>query len=196
MLENEIIKIFIIAVGLLLANKDIRALYRTVASRFLPHDIKVREQIQDVLDELLIKLGAARINIWQFNNGTRSLSGYSYKFSSIIFESFDRHNLISLKRDFQNLPVEDYSVLLVRLQDCDKYITNTIDSDIPFVRAMYTTVGVKTGIEFKLNNKDIYKGFISVSFYDKITVTESMIREIETSIALVNQYIKNIKTLS
>lgn len=187
------INVIIIGVGMLLANDKVSRLIRKLKDRYQPHDVLIRGQIQKALDDLRIKTGATRVNLWQANNGTDSLSGYSYKYMNIIFESYDVQNSAPMKKLFKDTPVEDYLPLLLAIHNSDKYYIGSKDSELPIVRASYEKFGVAVGVDYKFDNRDVYKGFISVSFAHDIKTDEHVVKEIEQTTAFVYLLIRKIK---
>ena len=187
------INVIIICVGMLLANDKVSRFIRKIKDKYQPHDVLIRGQIQKSLDTLRIKLGATRVNLWQANNGTDSLSGYSYKYMNIIFESYDVENSLPMKKLFKDTPVEDYLPLLLAIHKSKKYYIGNRDSDLPIVRAAYEKFGVELGVDYKFDNNDIYKGFISISYSNEKDFKEHDIVEIEQTTAMVYSLIRKIK---
>lgn len=192
LIEN-VLRIMIILVGMLLANDKVSRLIRKLKDQYQPHDVLIRNQIQTDIDNLRIRTGATRVNIWQANNGTDSLAGYSYKYVNIIFESYNHDNSTPMKKLFKDTPVEDYLPLLLAIHNSDKFYVGTADSVLPIVRAAYEKFGVALGIDYKLDNKDVYKGFLSVSFANEKDYDDEALKEIEQTAARVYSLIKKIR---
>lgn len=183
----------IIIIGALLANDKVKTWWRKCKRKFYPHDVATRAQIKQAMDTLRIKLGATRVNLWMFNNGVESFNGFCFKFVSLVYESHDERNTNSIKHLFKNCPVEDYLELVERIHHADKFYYDNRNSDLPIVRSAYDQFGLHSGIDYKLNNKEVYHGFISVGFSGYTTPTPEMIKEIESATALINSLIKKLK---
>lgn len=187
------INIVIIGVGMLLANDKVAKIIRKIKDQYQPHDVLIRGQIQKEINDLRIRVGATRVNVWQANNGTDSLAGYSYKYLNIIFESYDYINSTPLKKLFKDTAVEDYLSLLLAIHSSDKFYLGTRNSELPIVRAAYENFGVSVGVDYKFDNKDVYKGFLSVSFANESEYNERALKEIEQTTAMVYSLIRKIK---
>jgi len=203
-MKEQIIGIILITLGVIANNKDVQSIWLSIIKKFLPHDAVVRNQIQSIINKLQTDIGATRVNFWQFNNGTKSELGYSYKYCSVIYESHPEH-LRSIKRMFKNIPVEDYIPFIKQLQESDKYLITHKDSSMAIVRASYDLIGTKSGVDYKIDNRDVYKGILSVTFNDlpckSMCNNEcggncDIIKRIETTSALINQRIKMLKRIN
>lgn len=186
---NIAVNALVVALIAYLAKVKTKEKFNEYLSKLLPHDIELRKQIRYELLSLMLKVGASRVNLWQFNNGTRSLSKYSYKYTSIIYESH-LPAYPSIKDQFQNLPVEDYIDLISAIQNAPKYRVDTKNSEVLEIRSMYSGLGIEYGITYKFNNDDVYKGFISVTFNTIPEDKEDIIKEIEMSVVRLNSLIK------
>jgi hypothetical protein len=163
-MKEQVIGFVLVTIGVIANSKYIQNLYREVYRKLMPHDAIVRSQIQMIVDNLATDVRARKVCVWQMNNGTKSELGYSYKYGSIIFESNVHTLLKPVKKMFTNLPVEDYIPFLRTLQESDRYTVNKSSTAIPIIRNHYDFMGGKYGIEYKLDSRDVYKGFIVVVF--------------------------------
>lgn len=190
---NGIVEIMLVVITALLTHEKGKKALKQLKDSFQPHDSIIRAEIQKSIDELRIKTGATRANIWQASNGTDSFAGYSYKYLDIIFESYDESNTAPIKKKFSRTPVEDYLPLLVEIQQSDRFYIGTSDGDLPILRAAYEAFGVDLGIDYKFDNKDVYKGFISLSFANRSHYNDEVLKEVEQTAAYVYSLIKKIK---
>lgn len=190
---DNIVTIVLSVAGSLLASDQLKPALKKITAKLKPHDLVVRQTIQIAIDNLRVRLGAEMVNVWQANNGKESLAGYSYKYVNIIFESFDALTGKSVKQNFKNSPVEDYLPLLIAIHESDKYYIGTSDSEIAILRAAYTAFGIKMGVDYKFANKDVYKGFLSVSFNEYRNLTAAEISDIEATTVYVYSLIHKLK---
>jgi hypothetical protein len=185
--------IAITIVGYALTHERVKKLAKSVLAKFKTHDVFVREQIQATIDNLRIRLGAEMVNIWQANNGTYSMADFPFKYLNIIFESYDVFAGKSVKSNFRNSPVEDWLPLLLAIQKSNRYFVGTDGSDIGILRAAYKAFGLKMGIDYKFDNKDVYMGFLSVAFTDRRELTPEEIADIEATTIYVYSLIHKLK---
>lgn len=203
-MKEQIIGLILITIGVIINNKDVQSVWLKIIRNFTPHDTVIRNQIFEIIDNLQISLGAARVNLWQFNNGVKSEMGYSYKYGSIIFESHNS-NTKSIKKLFSNVPIEDYIPFLKQLQESDKFITTSKYNTFPIITASYEMTGANTGIDYKLDSNDVYKGFLSVTFYSEpcrngcnLNCNRNCeeIKKIAAAAAAINNRIKMLKRIN
>lgn len=203
-MKEQIIGLILITLGVIVNNKEVQQIWLKIIRNFMPHDAIIRNQIQSIIEKLQAELGAARVNFWQFNNGTKSEMGYSYKFGSIIYEAHEEHTR-SIKKIFKGVPIEDYLVFLKDLQQADKYLITHKNDAPPIIRATYDMIGTQSGIDYKIDNKDVYKGFLSVTFHElpcnRFCKNEcnglcSTLQKIETATAAINNRIKMLKRIN
>lgn len=190
---DNIVTIVLSVAGSALASEQLKALVKKIIARLKPHDLMVRQTIQISIDNLRVRLGADMVNIWQASNGTDSLAGFSYKYLNMIFESFDVLTGKSVKQNFRNTPVEDYLPLLIAIHESDKFFIGTAGSDIAILRAAYKAFGIKMGVDYKFANKDVYKGFLSVSFNEYRNLSAAEMADIEATTVYVYSLIHKLK---
>lgn len=190
---GKAVEVVFVIVAYALTSDKIKKAVKEIRKKLQPHDATVRTQIQAAVDTLRIRLGAQMVNVWQVSNGTDSLAKYSYKYVNIIYESFNPLNGASVKNAFKNSPVEDYLPLLLAIQNSKKYFIGTDKTDIPILRAAYQAYGIKTGIDYKFDNSDVYMGFLSVSFSDSKNLTPAQITEIEATAIYVYSLMRKVR---
>ncbi len=190
---DNIVTIVLSVAGSALASEQLKPIIKKILAQLKPHDLIVRQSIQIAIDNLRVRLGAEMVNVWQASNGTDSLAGFSYKYVNIIFESFDSLTGKSVKQNFKNSPVEDYLPLLIAIHESDKYFIGTAGSDIAILRATYKAFGIKMGVDYKFSNKDVYKGFISVSFNEYRNLSPAEMEDIEATTVYVYSLIHKLK---
>lgn len=167
--------------------------FKKLLGKLLPHDIEIKKQIKYELLTLMLKVGAVRANLWQFNNGTKSLSNYSFKYASIIYETYHK-NYHPIKDQFTNIPIEDFIDIIEPIQVSDKFHITDKNTGGAQIRSVYEQIGVTFGISYKLDNKEVYKGFISLTFSTKPDDIEDIIMEVETAAIRINSLIKKTQT--
>ena len=194
---EHVIGAILIIIGVILNNKEVSTVWKKVLRNFLPHDSAIREQIKSIMDNLRSEIGAVRVNLWMFNNGITSEGGYSYKYASIVFETFS-DDLKPIKKTFSNIPVEDYLSFLSRLRESNKYLTSDKNCSDPIIRGMFSVISMEYGIDFKLSDKNVYRGFVSVCFGHDINTEheQQIIKKIEAAAAIINSKIKTMKRIN
>lgn len=165
---------------------------KEIINRLKPHDTVIKEGIKVTINDLRVKIGATRVGLWQFTNGVYSQAGYGMKFLEMIMES-PAQGFASIKQNFKRMPYEDVMDLVGVIRDADKYWVGKPDTDIIEARTVYEIYSIRTAVEFKLKNSDIYKGFLSITFNHDIEVTPEMLKTIESSANQVYSLIRKLK---
>lgn len=120
-------------------------------------------RIQDCLDELRHIVQCDRIHVMEYSNGNTSLVGNSFKNYSIRYESVNPIYAPVMK-DYQNVPVGQYSELLKDIQRFGyKYIGFDDDSAIG---RLHRTYGIKSSYKFRIGDH-IVNGSVSLAWHNE-----------------------------
>lgn len=165
---------------------------KEIYRRIYPHDTEIKKRIETAINELRIRIGASRVGLWQFTNGVVSFSGYTMKFAEMTMESYALGQQ-SIKSDFKKIPIEDVLDLVKAIQDSHRMWIGTQETEIAVARSTYEMYGIKTAVEWKFRNNDVYKGFLSVTYQHEVEINEEMVGHIEATAIYVYSLINKIK---
>lgn len=146
--------------------------------------LDVDSEIQKIITELRATYGFNRSSIVDYHNGTTSLGGFSFKNSSMRYESCDEHTK-SMIMEFQNIPCSIVNDMLLRLERSDKgFVTvtddqnETLDEQSVITHRMY---GIKQAYNFRIGSSLIYGCLSLVSTNGKIRLSEDDILDIKAA---------------
>lgn len=193
---EKLVEIVLIGVFYAVTNERIKKLWKEFKARFKPHRVVVKMEIQLLKKELEIRLSermhvSVTVNVWQFENSTYSIAGYGFEYMKLITPQTGVGFHVT---SFEKIRVEPYMEFLNRFQLSDKYIINMLTSPdtTDDIKAIFTELGIKMGIDYKFDTKDVYKGFISVALPEMRTITTEDIQLIKDYSILIYKRIKSV----
>lgn len=193
---EKLVEVVLIVVFYALTNERIKKLWKSIKASFKPHKVIVKMEIQTLKKELEIRLAerfglSVTVNVWQFENSTYSIAGYGFEYMKLITPQTGVGFHVT---SFEKIRVEPFMEFLNRFQLADKYIINTINSSetTDDVKAVFTELGIKMGVEYKFDTKDVYKGFLSVALPEMRTITVEDIQLIREYSILIYKRIKSV----
>lgn len=186
----------IILLGYVLSKDKFKKYLLRLKETFTPHDIILRVEIQRSIDKLRYILGSGcRVNVWQFNNGVNSFAGYSYRYMNIIYESHSESDA-SIKAMFQKVDVSEALPILERIQNAGEVYSYTLPTGDHLLDANLERMGIKCAYELKFETKDVYKGFLSLSFSENRQLTSVELQKAFQTSAYIYTLIKKISNKS
>jgi len=112
--------------------------------------IEINSQINIILAEIRAKYGFNRVSILDYHNGTESLSGFSFKYSTMSYENTDNHTK-DIITEFKNIPCSIVNNMLVDLEHNPKgYVIDGIKNCPESIAITHKMFGVDTAYNFRL----------------------------------------------
>lgn len=156
----------IIGVALVFVAKEFYGIYKTKsnnkkkATRFV-NSIDISVEINKLLNELRVLVGANSTHILGYHNGTVSFNGISFQFISMQYEATDgiiRPNI----NDYQNVPAGQFSQVMADIHHNGfTYVDWDDDTNIGH---LHKQIGVKSSYKFRIGDS-IARGSVSISYY-------------------------------
>lgn len=156
-------------------------------------NLKVAEQISKELDHVLVKVGASRVSVIEYHNGTSSYAGIPFNFASMSYEAHDP-NIYPMVNEFQAIPISPMVNMLLELnKSSDGYIRTTNqdqDKDMNILQRVYGTI---CSYNFKMG-LSISEGVLSISWNNKmVNLSQEDIDDIKVSIYRIRSLTAKIK---
>lgn len=160
-------------------------------------------KIQEIIEELMIDINAARIMIVKIENGGGIPQLGTIQTMTVLNECLNRNytpphgKVTSIKQDFQAYTVDQtYQRLLTRTMETGTYMYSVEDLNHSVFSTLYRAQGIKKAILMTITNLptiggDVNKGFMifmSIQFTDDVEITPM----IESEYTIAQEKIKNI----
>lgn len=133
-------------------------------SDYLSKNIKIRQQINEIVNEIRIRHGANRAMILEFSNTEKSTGGFPFEFGSITYEKVD-NNVVAIKDQIQKMPIGNMLDWLSPLTDAERYHFFQLDdvANTDAVHFRMIELQVATIIFFKISTS-IKDGVIALHY--------------------------------
>jgi len=149
-------------------------------------------EVNKVLTEIRIKYGFNRVSIIDYHNGTSSLSGFSFKYGTMTYESTDNHTK-DIITTFKNIPTTIVSNMLSQLEKSSKgYVFESIrgfDEQGVITHKMF---GVDTAHNFRIGSS-LINGCVSCVYTSEDVRNKNLLTDDE--IIDIKTYIQQILLL-
>ena len=188
---RNVFEVAFILVSIVFANDKVKKYVKKLKEQFRPHHSQVKDNINKMLDEMRVRVGAVRSCIWMLSNGQNALNGYSYKYANMVYESIGV-GMSGVQNDVRKIPVENFADVLSAVQKSDWIFIGTPNSPYPMLNAVYRQYGYSCAVESKFVNSNVDMGFISVSWANQDKPTDEQIRDIRETTALIYAEIKKL----
>lgn len=157
--------------------------------------ITIDDHINDIIKEIRAKYGFNRVSIIDYHNGTQSLSGFSFKYTTMSYENTDIYTK-DIITEFKNIPCSIVSNMLNELEHSQKgYVYNNIRESNEQTTITHKMFGVDTVYNFRLSNS-LINGCLSCMHTSDPTNTYILSEEDITDIKSLCQKIYLIRTNS
>lgn len=157
--------------------------------KYLKDTISMSPVIQDIIDEMRHRYGAARVWITQVHNGGSFWDGEkSMLKTSITYESVSDYTP-RIMLDFQGAPIGMYPTVMSHLHKGKiiilKDTSNLKDNEFG-LNGVYIKRGDRGGVMMPLqNHRKSFIGTVGVDFHDPFTMTDKEIKELEKDSILI-----------
>lgn len=157
-------------------------------------NIKARNEIKNILDEIRIRCMATRVNIMDYHNGKESILGIPFNYVSMFSESCDRMYK-SIIKDIQQQPIEPAVPLLIKLLSSEsKYIYTHENDQNESIAVFQKSYGCSSSYTFMMSN-NIAGGSLVISYASppKRMLTTNEILWVKSQIIHINNLRSKIK---
>ncbi len=141
-------------------------------------------EIQKIITEIRATYGFNRSSILDYHNGTTSLGGFSFKNSSMRYESCDEQTK-SMIMEFQNIPCSIVNEMLIKLEKSNVgYVMVTDDQNETFDEQAVIThkmYGIRQAYNFRIGDSLIYGCLSLVNTQLRTKLTEDDILNIRAA---------------
>jgi hypothetical protein len=157
-------------------------------------NLEARSEINKILDEIRIKLGATRVNIMDYHNGKESILGIPFNYVSMFSESCNRLTKPIIS-EIQQQPIAPIIPILLKLIKSPSGVIFTTDQDkeeqIAIIQQSY---GCKSSYTFLLK-ENIASGTLIISYAETRNpmINPSTIQWIKSQIIIINNLRHKIK---
>ena len=137
------------------------------ASTDYSSDYSKKIKLKPILEEINYELAANRVQLWEFSNGEKTLSGHHLKKLSLFMES-NSEGERDIASQFQLVPVKQFERLLDRLYESehDYIVTNELQ-EYDELSNLYAQYNMVTILSIKLKNEiGVWIGILSICFTD------------------------------
>jgi hypothetical protein len=133
-------------------------------SDYLSKNIKIRQQINEIVNEIRIRHGANRSMILEFSNTEKSTGGFPFEFGTITYEKTDS-NVVAIKEQIQKMPIGNMLDWLSPLAESERYRFFQLDDPVnpDAVHFRMIELQVATIIFFKITSS-IKDGVIALHY--------------------------------